>query len=55
MIDIDECRLAALASSVICTRANTRCLNRDGSFECVCVAGYEPVDGECEREGAIPL
>lgn len=51
IIDIDECREAALESSVICTQANTQCLNTNGSFECVCVGGYEPVDGECERKG----
>lgn len=51
MVDIDECRLAALESLVICTQANTQCMNTDGSFECVCVDGYELVGGECIRKG----
>ena len=42
--------MAALESLVICTQANTLCVNRDGSFECACVDGYELLDGECERK-----
>ena len=49
-IDIDECLEAALASFVLCTELNAQCVNTDGSFECVCVDGYELVDGECKRK-----
>ena len=48
--DVDECFVAALESSVICVQLYTQCVNTDGSFECVCVDGYEPVDGECKRK-----
>ena len=42
--------MAALEGLVICLQANTQCINNNGSFECVCVGGYELVDAECERE-----
>lgn len=47
--DIDECRVAALENSVVCAQPNTQCLNNEGSYECVCVDGYELVDDKCER------
>ena len=51
MLDIDECREAALVGTVICTQENTQCMNTDGSFECVCVPGYnQTMDGECQRK-----
>ena len=53
MTDIDECREAALSSAVICTENDTRCINIDGDFECVCVSGYELVDEVCERKCCI--
>ena len=50
IIDIDECHMAALQSTVLCTNLNTQCVNTIGSFECVCVDGYELVDEECQRK-----
>lgn len=41
-----------MASSAICA-LNTQCVNIGGSFECVCVDGYELIDEECEREGIV--
>ena len=49
-IDVDECREAALMGIVICTQDNTQCVNTNGSFDCVCVDGYELVNTECERK-----
>ena len=49
LTDIDECRVAALNSSVICAN-DTSCTNSPGSFECECVSGYRLVDGNCERK-----
>lgn len=40
-------------SSVICTQENTQCMNTEGSFECVCVGGYELVDGQCQRKSGL--
>lgn len=50
IVDIDECLDAALENSVICSQPNTQCLNTYGSFDCICVNGYELKDGECERK-----
>lgn len=30
--------------------SNTQCVNTNGSYECICVDGYELVDDECQRE-----
>ncbi len=49
--DINECRVAALESMIICTAVNTQCVNTEGSFECICVPGYElNMNGECQRK-----
>ena len=50
--DIDECRMAALNNSVICTN-DMQCTNTLGSFKCDCVSGYELVDGNCERKSHL--
>ena len=42
--------MAALQNTVLCTDLNTECVNTIGSFECVCVDGYELVDEECQRK-----
>ena len=48
--DIDECFEAAVIAVDICLNdTNTRCVNTEGSFDCVCVAGYHRVDGSCQR------
>ena len=41
--------MAALGREVVCTQENTQCVNADGSFECVCVPGYELTDRNCQR------
>ena len=49
--DIDECLVAALISVDLCENdTNTQCINIDGSHECVCVPGFERVNGTCEGE-----
>ena len=53
--DIDECREAALMSSVICPQPNTQCVNTNGSFQCVCVDGYEVAETECQRECCLTV
>ena len=41
--DINECDV-----SDPCTGELQRCLNTIGSFECVCVDGYELLDSQCQ-------
>lgn len=50
IVDIDDCRVAALESLEICSKDNTLCVNTNGSFDCVCVDGYELVNQQCQRE-----
>ena len=47
--DVDECLEAVANQRDICP-ANTVCINTIGSFQCVCVPGYELVDGTCRRK-----
>ena len=47
--DIDECLEAALKSENLCD-INAQCINKDGSFECPCVPGYEVVNDTCQRK-----
>ena len=47
--DVDECLEAVANQRDICP-ANTACVNTIGSFQCVCVPGYELVDGTCQRK-----
>ena len=46
--DVNECLEAVANQRDICP-ANTACVNKIGSFQCVCVPGYELVDGTCQR------
>ena len=47
--DIDECLQATYESKQLCSN-NTYCVNIPGSFDCVCIPGYEDVDGVCSRK-----
>ena len=47
--DVNECLEAVANQRDICP-ANTVCVNTIGSFQCVCVPGYELVDGTCQRK-----
>ena len=47
--DIDECLQATYEGEQLCSN-NTYCMNIPGSFDCVCIPGYEEVDGVCTRE-----
>ena len=47
--DVNECLEAVANQRDICP-ANTVCVNTIGSFQCVCVPGYELVDGTCRRK-----
>ena len=50
-IDINECLAAALESANLCeSNQNTQCVNNDGSYDCVCVPGYNRVNGSCHRK-----
>lgn len=48
-VDIDECLEAALNSENMCD-INAQCINKNGSFECPCVPGYEVVNSTCQRK-----
>ena len=37
--DIDECSNAAFQRLPLCTEAQSRCVNRVGSYQCTCPAG----------------
>ena len=45
--DIDECSQAA--DEELC-EVNKQCINRVGSFDCVCTTGHVLVNGICEGE-----
>ena len=47
--DINECMEAAFNSEYLCDK-NTHCVNKEGSFECPCVPGYEFVNDTCQRK-----
>ena len=47
--DIDECREAAVTSTLLCSNT-TRCLNVNGGFTCVCVDGFLNISGTCLGE-----
>ena len=49
--DIDECFVAAVEGTDLCeNETNSRCVNSEGSFDCVCVPGYTVVNGTCQRK-----
>lgn len=53
ILDIDECLEAAIAAKDLCeSDKNSQCLNTEGSFECVCVPGYEKLNETCARKHA---
>ena len=49
--DVDECLEASLVSMELCQDdRNSQCLNSEGSFVCICVPGYEEINGTCSRK-----
>ena len=49
--DINECLVAAMESVNLCeNNQNTQCINNIGSYDCVCVPGYNRVNGSCQRK-----
>nr|XP_061814931.1 cysteine-rich with EGF-like domain protein 2 [Nerophis lumbriciformis] len=44
--DIDECT----QSESPCKKEQQLCVNNEGSYECVCIPGYEDQDGECVQK-----
>ena len=49
--DIDECLIAAITNTDLCQDdVNAQCVNLVGSYECVCVPGFERVNGTCQCE-----
>ena len=47
--DIDECLVAALSSTDLCiSDTNSLCVNKDGSYECICAPGFERENGTCQ-------
>ena len=46
ILDVNECMLAALNGNSLCS-VNSECVNTHGSYECVCVPGYDLTNGTC--------
>lgn len=54
--DIDECLEAALSATDLCEEdKNSQCQNTEGSFECICVPGYEKMNETCSRKQMFML
>ena len=62
--DIDECINAAVQGKLLCTGAQSRCVNQVGSYQCTCPAGTlltptvlpdETVMTQCEGESCVNI
>ena len=47
-IDIDECSTGDYSCA-----QNQQCVNRPGTFICVCVSGYELLNGVCKGNSQL--